>query len=136
MTIANQNVDVFRGDTKVIFVALTAADGSPFDPSIVGVDVQWRMAKTSHALESESLIRKYYGSGITVATGGVDVALDAADTDHDSGIYYHEMKVFDGSDAATVMTGVFIIRKALLMGRQVTPPAGAGVATPSVPEVT
>ena len=40
-------------------------------------------------------------------------ALASADTDLLAGIYYHELKVLDGVDAATMMAGAIIIKRAL-----------------------
>lgn len=136
MTVRNQIIDVFRGDTKIIFVALTAADGTPYDPSVPGIGVEWRLATSPNAAEADALVRKSLGNGITAEDDGVNVELNAADTDRRPGLYYHEMKVLDGSDAAVVMTGYCLIRRALHMGQQATPSAGDVAVDSNPPDVT
>lgn len=138
MTIRNQTVKVNRGDTTLLFVALTQADGTPFDPSL-GAVFKWRLARTSHSSEDKSLVRKSVGNGLTVVTSpvkGVNVALAAQDTDFFPGLYYHELKVFDGADVTTAMTGTFIIKRVLLMGDLVTPPQQNLVLSPVAPTKT
>jgi hypothetical protein len=123
MTIRNQTVKVNRGDTVTLFVALTNADGTPFDPS-VSVVMKWRLAKTSHTPEDKALVRKSLGDGLTLVTEspkGVNIALSAGDTDFFPGLYYHELKIWDGNDVTTAMTGTFIIRRVIKMGDIVSP---------------
>lgn len=120
MTIRNQDVKVNRGDSVVLFIALTQADGTPFDPTINAV-FKWRMVDTSHALESEAHIRKDLGAGITVVTSpvkGINVALTKEDTDLPPGIYYHEAKAWDVGDVTTTTSGAFIIRRAIKMVKE------------------
>src|SRR5882724_11457611 len=125
MTIRNQTVKVNRGDTALLFVALTQADGTPFDPSINAV-IKWRLARTSHTSENMALVRKSLGSGIATVTSpikGVNITLKAEDTDFFPSLYYHELKVWDGVDVFTAMTGTFIIKRVIGMGDLVSPPS-------------
>jgi hypothetical protein len=115
VTVRNQNVKVYRGNSAVLSVAVTQADGSPYDPTL-GAQFRYRMALTSHADDSEAFIQKYLGSGIASITGGVSITLGPDDTDFDPGVYYHELQVTDGSDKSTAMTGAFVIKKAVRMG--------------------
>ena len=116
MTITNQNIKLYRGDTAQVAVTLTQADGSPFDPSINAV-LKWRLTDNAHSSEDEAHVRKELGEGITLAAGGViNILLTAADTDLDPGLYYHELKIFDEGDVATAMTGFLVVRHALQLG--------------------
>lgn len=120
MTIRDQDIKVNRGDSYGIFIALTNADGTPFDPT-VDVVIKWRMVDTSHDLDESAHIRKDLGSGIEIVTepaNGVIVELSKTDTDLPPGIYYHELKAWDGEDTATTTSGAFIIRRAIKMVRE------------------
>lgn len=127
MTIRNQDVKVNRGDTALLFVALTNADGTPFDPTANAV-IKWRMVDTSHDLDIDAHIRKDLGSGIMVVTTpvkGVNIELSKEETNLPPGIYYHELKVWDANDVTTTTSGAFIIRKAVVMVKEnyASPPA-------------
>lgn len=138
MTIRNQTVKVNRGDTVTLFVALTNADGTQFDPSATAV-FKWRLARTSHTSEDKSMVRKSIGNGLTVVSApikGVNIVLAAQDTDFFPGLYYHELKVFDGGDVTTAMTGTFIIKRVLMMGDLVVPPQQNLVLSPVAPTKT
>ncbi len=121
MTQVNQNFKMYRGNSQVIRVDLTTADGSPYDP-LVGAVLRWRLAKSPYATEVESLIKKYLNDGITGATGYVQIALEPTDTeDLQPGLYYHELKVWDGDDVATAMVGHAVIRPSISMGDTMQP---------------
>ncbi len=115
MTVTNQNFKVYRGDTWILHVDLTEADGSPYDPTLEAV-IRWRLATSPHATEAEALVRKSLGDGIAVVEGGVDIILESGDTDQKPGLYYHELKVWDEGDVATAMTGNMVVRRAVPMG--------------------
>lgn len=115
MTVRNQNVKLYRGNSAVLSVAVTQADGSPYDPTL-GAQFRYRVALTSHADDSESMVQKSLGKGIAAITGGVAITLGPDDTDFDPEIYYHELQVTDGTDKSTAMTGAFVIKKAVRMG--------------------
>ncbi len=115
MTDTNQNFKVYRGDSHSMRVALTQADGNPYDPAS-GVTVRWRLAKSRYANDSEALILKEIDNGITGYAGGVEITLTKEDTDLAPGLYYHELKVEDGADVATAMTGNAVIMPAAKMG--------------------
>lgn len=124
MTVRNQNVKVFRGNTASLVVPITQADGTEYDPTL-GAQFRYRVALTSHANDSESLVRKSLGNGITsTPQGTVTILLNAEDTDFDPGIYYHELKVWDGVDVSTAFVGVFVVKKAVGMGDRVIPLQG------------
>lgn len=138
MTIQNQTVKVNRGDTVLLFVALTQADGTPFDPTINAV-MRWRLSRTSHTPEDKSLVRKSIGDGIEVVTSpvkGCNITLEAGDTDFFPGLYYHELKVWDVGDVTTAMTGTFIIRRVLAMGETYAPAKRDLVISPVAPTKT
>lgn len=123
MTIRNQTVKINRGDTALLFVALTQADGTPYDPTVNAV-IKWRLSRTSHTSEDRALVRKYLGNGITNVAApikGVNIALAAEDTDFFPGLYYHELKIWDNNDVMTAMTGTFIIKRVIGMGDRISP---------------
>jgi hypothetical protein len=131
MTDTNQNIDVFRGDSKVVVVALTNADdGGPFDPTAPGIDIQWRMARNMYGLDHPGvldpgpLVAKSLGNGITASPGQVQITLTPADTNLEVRQYRHALRVFDHGDVATTMTGWVIVRPVPAMGVLVS-----GVAT-------
>jgi|SRR5215831_9193235 len=134
MTDTNQNIDLYRGDTGIIHVDLTNDDGSAFDTSPPTLNITWLMAKTSHALESDALIAKTLGGGITaLAGGGIDIALSAIDTDLKPNLYYHQLRVINGAEVATAMVGVMRIRNTLRKTTLGAVPTAQIMLTASVP---
>ncbi len=123
MTKRNQHAKVYRGDSAQIVVTVTQADGSAYDPTI-GALLRYRMARTAHASDDESLVRKSSaaGDGITsTPLGAVTIVLNPENTDFEPGVYYHELKVWDGTDVATAMVGAFVIRRSIPMGDRISP---------------
>lgn len=120
MTIKNQNVKINQGDTVILFVALTQADGTPFDPSINAV-MKWRLLRNAYDDVSEALVRKDLGAGITVVTApikGVNIVLNVSDTNLPVRYYHHELKIWDSNDVTTAMQGLVIIRRAVQMVKE------------------
>ena len=114
MTDTNQNIDVYRGDSGIIHVDLTNEDGSAFDATAPTLNITWLVARTSHAFETEALIAKTLGGGITApAGGGIDIALSADDTDLDPSLYYHQLRVKSGSEVTMAMVGIMRVRYSL-----------------------
>lgn len=132
MTITNQDIKLYRGDTATLFVSLNMADGQPFDPTI-NATFKWRMSANWHTPESEALVRKELGSGIALATGGVNIALVSADSDFAPGLYYHELKVFDTGDVTTAMTGTVVIKRSVRMGDSSEPAAAVITLQGNIP---
>lgn len=114
MTITNQNATIYRGDSAILPVTLTAEDGGPFDPAMA-TSIKYRLSRTWHSPEEEALVVKEFGNGISAITGGVQVELSKVDTNLEPGFYYHELKVQQNADRATMMVGTVIIKKALRM---------------------
>jgi hypothetical protein len=114
MTITNQDVDVYRGDSALLEVQLTDANGDPFALTAGGT-IKYRVAPTSHASEAEVVIRKELGAGIDLFEGVAEISLMSEDTDIMPQGYYHELKIYDLGDVATAMTGNFQVRQALSM---------------------
>jgi len=120
VTIKNQNVKINQGDTVTLFVALTQADGTPFDPSINAV-MKWRLLRNAYDSVSEALVRKDLGSGITVVTApikGVNIVLNVIDTNLPVRYYHHELKIWDVNDVTTAMTGLVIVKRAVQMVKE------------------
>jgi len=133
MTVTNQDLSVYRGDSATIFVELFDAAGGPFDPT-TAVAIRYRVATSPHAVNSEALIAKDMANGISAAEGGVNITLDTTDTTLPPATYYHELKIYESSlgDVATAMTGSFVVRRALTMGSemqaQLTLVGGSGMS--------
>jgi hypothetical protein len=120
VTIRNQNVKINRGDSVTIFVAVTNADGTSFDPTANAV-FKWRLTNNAYDLDEEALIRKDLGSGISLVTSpikGVNISLSDLDTTLPPGFYYHELKVWDNVDTTTVMTGLVILKRVMKMVKE------------------
>lgn len=112
MTITNQDVDIYCGDSALLEVSLTDANGDPFALSAGGT-IKYRVANSAHAEVGEFLIEKELGAGIDLQDGVASITLLTEDTDITPQDYYHEIKVFDQGDVATAMTGNFKIRQSL-----------------------
>ena len=112
MTITNQDVDIWRGDSALLEISLTDSNGDPYQPQ-GGDQVIYRVAPNSHAPDSKCLVIKDLSNGIIVTNGIVAVSLTPDDTDLKPGSYYHELKVYAGIDVATAMVGNFEIHHAL-----------------------
>lgn len=119
MSKANQNFDMYIGETKTIFIKLTNEDGTEFDPA--GCTMEWWLAQTSH---SDRILKKTLTLGLVLTTGGVNVILDSTDTyDLKPELYYHELKVYLGTSGLSVSTiGTAHLRPALDMRPVVNPP--------------
>ena len=115
MSKRNQNFDMYIGESKLVYIALTNADGTAFNPA--GATMEWWMAKTNH---SPKLFSKMLNSGLVVSTGGVNVSIESADTyDLKPEIYYHELKITTPSGLSVATVGAVHLRPALDM--RVTP---------------
>lgn len=115
MTVTNQNASIYRGDTALLSIELTAADGQPFvlDPSDT---VKYRVARNWYAAEEEALISKDLADGITFTDNVAAIEITSTDSNLFPGLYYHELKVeTTDPDRSTAMVGTFIVRKALRM---------------------
>lgn len=117
MTVTNQNYDVYRGDDALLQVTLTDANGDPFVLSANGT-IKYRISYSQYAEEADALVRKELSAGILMQDDVAEITLDEDDTDLPPGDYYHEMKVYDGDDTATAMTGTFTMRPSLTMTQQ------------------
>jgi hypothetical protein len=135
MTVTNQNFKVFRGNTHSLDIALTQADGTPYDPTLNAV-LRWRLTTSAHAKEEDAIIRKSTGNGITVAGNVATIVLATEDTDIDPGLYYHELRVWEGADIMTTMIGNAVVRRAVQMGDNVAPAAKQAIIERKVPTRT
>lgn len=118
MAYIEQNIVVHRGNTAEIIVDLDTVEGDPFFASGPGIEIEWRLATNDNRV-AVTLVRKTLSDGTIEKTAdgnGVKFMLAAADTDFRCRKYYHEMKIYDGIDVATVMIGEMEIQPALVMG--------------------
>jgi hypothetical protein len=114
VTDTNQNIDVYRGDSGIIHVDLANEDGSAFDATAPTLKITWLVARTSHALETQALIAKTLGGGITaLPSGGIDIALSADDTDLNPALYYHQLRIVNGAEVTMAMVGIMRVRQSL-----------------------
>jgi hypothetical protein len=112
VTIANQNVTIYRGDSKLLFIELTNADdGTPFVPG-AAAEIKYRIAFNASEIR-QPLVFKTLGSGVAQVPGGVNIALSPDDTNLFPRQYYHELKIEDLGDVMTAMTGVVWVRPSL-----------------------
>jgi hypothetical protein len=118
MTITNQHAFCYRGDSAVLAVTMTDANGDPFVLSPSGM-IRYRISPSPHADEGDALVRKQLGAGLILIDGVVEISLTIADTTQDPGLYYHELKVYEGIDVSTAMVGNFLVRRALTMSPEV-----------------
>lgn len=114
MTITNQDVKVYRRDTAQLNVTLRTADGSLYAPTI-NAQIKYRIARNSHTPEADSLVSKSLNNGLTVLNSIATIELSEADTDLEPGLYHHELKIVDGLDRSTAMTGIVKIKQSLDM---------------------
>jgi hypothetical protein len=124
----NQNFSLYRGESKIVFIALSNADGTEFDPT--GCAMRWWMAKSPYSIinnDDEVLVEKTLeDGGLVLATGGVNVRLIASDTFVVPNIYYHELKVFlPGGGVAMTCTGYIMVRSSSDMRSRPELDAGA-----------
>ena len=75
MTICRQNIRVFRGDSLKVFIAETASDGTPIDLTSGRTFIRYTVREYWHSDDSEALITKEIGNGLTVVSGGLDLML-------------------------------------------------------------
>jgi hypothetical protein len=83
---------------------------------MAGCRAQWWAARSFKSYDDEVFIRKSSDDGSLIVTAnGVEFSLSPDDTNVLATGYYHELKVFSGSDVTTAMTGDFIVNEALDM---------------------
>lgn len=107
----NQNRD------EVITLTLVQEDGTPFDlTGLLTTAIQWGFAATAAA--TAPIVTKTIGAGVTIGSpptaGVITVAIDAADTDDQSGSFYHEATVTIAGDTKQGSAGVLEIAVTLL----------------------
>ena len=111
MSKRNQDFDLYAGESKVVFIAITNADGTPFDPA--GSAMEWWLAKTS---TSDKIVAKTLGSGLAISPGGVNIILDSEDTyDLRPELYHHELQVTKDVRVSVVTVGTVHLRPSLDM---------------------
>lgn len=107
-----------QGDTMRIHFSLKRQDGNPLE--LVGAELRWQASrlKAPGVFGGTPLIVKTEQDGIDIdddLNGLVTVRLDPADTLNLKGDFYHELESVDANgDVATVFTGSFQIKKALI----------------------
>jgi hypothetical protein len=115
MTIQNQNVKIYRGDSAQLKVTLSTAAGDPYTPA-PGDEVKYRISRNSDSPLAEFFVSKELNAGITILASIATIDLTITDTDLEPGLYYHELKIVDPpSERATAMIGTVIIKPALDM---------------------
>lgn len=109
---------LYQGDTMRIHFALKRKDGTPLE--LVGAELRWQASrlKAPGIFGSTAIISKTEQNGIYIdddLNGLVTVNLTPEDTLQLKGDFYHELETIDASgDVATVYTGSFQVKKALI----------------------
>jgi hypothetical protein len=109
---------LYQGDTKRLHFSLKRDDGTALE--LTGATLRWQASKlkATGVFSSTPVLQKTETDGIQIddETGGlVTVVLEPEDTVNLSGLFYHELEAIDASgDVATVFTGEFEIKKALI----------------------
>lgn len=101
MTAVRQDFDFFIGTTKTVTFTVTSG-GSPYDLSSLAVT--WALSRMPN--ESPT-VTKTESDGITIVDAGAgtcSVQIDAGDITQ-PGLYYHALKVSDGSSPEVVTFG-------------------------------
>lgn len=110
--------EMFQGDTRRLNFSLKRVDGTTLD--ITGATVRWMASKLKApgVFSSTPILTKTIGNGVEVTdsfTGLVVVTLEPQDTTQISGTLYMELEVVDyDGDVATVFSGTFLVKKALI----------------------
>ena len=103
------------GDSKVLEVTVTDADGAAVDLSGAQT-IRWHMSRSVNS--RPATVEKALGAGITVTNGpgGIfSVTLDSADTEDLRGDFVHEAEVIDeDGNVSTVLSGAVTISAALI----------------------
>lgn len=110
MTRTNQDFTMWSGDSKVLEVTVTDADGDAVNLTGASID---------YVMQDDADISKSVGDGISItspATGGLfEITLDPSDTTALAGDYHHECEVTDSSDnVSTVFVGTVTINVDLI----------------------
>jgi hypothetical protein len=109
---------MFQGDTRRLNFSLKRQDSSPLD--VTGATLRWQASrlKAPGVFSSTPLLTKTETDGVAILdpyNGLVTVTISPADTINLSGNFYMELETTDASgDVATVFTGEFQIKKALI----------------------
>jgi hypothetical protein len=107
-----------QGDTMRVHFALKRQDGNPLE--LIGAGLRWQASrlKGPGVFGTTPLISKTEQNGIEIdddLNGLVTVTLTPEDTINLKGNFYMELETIDaGGDVATVYTGTFQIKKALI----------------------
>ena len=119
MTMSNQDLTMYSGDTRIIGFTITdAVSGDPVN--LTGASaIKWRCSKKlSGGFSPTPTLSKALATGVTVTgalVGELEVLLSPADTASLSGRFYHELEVTDGGgNISTVATGTLTILKDLI----------------------
>ena len=115
----DRKIEVFRGDSLKVKIAVRTSTGDAFDLS--GGVVQWRVAYGS--LSPVTKLRKLTGEGIELSGGLMVITVDPIDTrEMEIGQYYHEMRMTKGEEILTNMSGLFLVKRNLGFGEHAMMP--------------
>jgi hypothetical protein len=112
MTILQQDIEMFQGETKVVTVSLTDGSGNPL-LSLAGMTITWGCARTAHATP---LFTKSTTAG-TITTSGGDFSFEIAPADTEdlsAGKYYQQSNVVSSGKPYVAQTGDLQLKESLL----------------------
>jgi hypothetical protein len=109
-----KDLEMFRGDDLRVIVEVRDQDNNPVDISDA-VSITWAVANSA---TSEILLQKELGDGITINTDtSFFFDISSAESATLDGRCYQEAEVVtDQNKTYTVMSGAFIVKKALILG--------------------
>lgn len=105
MTKENQNIFLYAGDTKDVFIEVIDSDGVPLD--LESAYIQWVVYED---VTGDSLIQKTSENSIRVEGSTFSFRILSDDTANLDDDFYHEAKIVDVSGfESTVMRGRFVV---------------------------
>jgi hypothetical protein len=129
MTMTNQDIALYKGESRLLFVEIDLADGQPFDPE--GSTLQWWVGKSTSAIANgDVVIKKALGTGINLVTGGIEIELLAEDTaDLVPNYYAHQLAIFGpAGDVSIALVGTMVLRPSMDMRSRPALQTGAASA--------
>ena|SRR6185312_5688042 len=111
MTLTNQSLYLYSGDSKRLIVEIKDPHGKPYN--LAGCTAKWLLGRSGL-----SVLSKSSEEGISIQNtteGRLVINLKPNDTKNLSGDYTHIVKVIDGSgNVYTVLTGTISIHQSML----------------------
>ncbi len=108
MTVTGQNIDIYKGDTKIVVVDVLDSSSIPVDITNCIINyVVYRMTPGTVVLNKTTSS----GIAMTIPANGIfEISLDPIDTENLLGYYLHECELTDiAGNISTIFTGKFTV---------------------------